>query len=883
MTLKLWMPCLLTISASLHPLEAQIAGTLTGRIVFTSAGHGWTYDNSADIWYTQRGDNNEIVEDYGNLDQMNMFVAYCFNAGATVVPFRPVGFQTNEVIVDNDSPAVRYFGVWTDSGATANFYGDVGDVPYRFASLSSVETTTATYTPTIPAAGFYPVYTWVAHGTNRTSQLYRINHTGGQSLVRVPHYMVGNGWVYLGTYYFNAGSNSVNGSVVISNLQPAPTVGVVVIADAIRFGNGLGDVIPTSTGGGTPTVSGYPREEECARYWVQQGIGVGGPSSVYETGSEDGNDNVGTPPRMAKHMNREDRGNMFKRIFLSFHSNAGGGRGCRGLYNSEAQNAGTATPNQFRWAQLVALEVNNDMAAQANLEVPWSTTPTNLLTLARNFAFGEINNESIDDEFDATIIEVAFHDGVDDAKLMRDPKVRNVMARASYQAIVRYMNEFDAAPLTFVPEPPRNARAVANSTGGIVVSWDAPGSGGGNPSGYLVYRSANGYGFGSPVAVSGAATTSVVLTNLGADLDWYFQVAATNSGGESLPSMTVGCRRSSRGDSSVLFVNGFDRFDRPLNVRQTAGPGIGGPAGGIQTFDRVKPPLINSFNYVVQHGQAISKNGVAFNSCQNDAIINNQIRLTNYQSVIWAAGQESTADESFNGTEQARIREFLSAGGNLLVSGAEIAWDLDRNTGPTAADRAFLNNQLHADLNGDTNDDAATYTFTALTNGIFAGNANGRFDDGSFGIYNVQYPDVLTPVGGAITAIRYSGSTTGTAGLQYSDPYTGSKLVYFGFPFEAITSAATRESYMFDILRFFEAIPAPIISTPVAQLSSGTVTLSWSAIPGKRYRVQHKSNLNNIAWFNLGADVTASGNTASKTDNTVIGIPQRFYRVLLVE
>jgi len=812
-----------------------------------------------------------------------MFVAYCFHAGATVVPFRPVGFQTNEVVVDNDSPAVRYFGVWTDSSATANFYGDMGDVPYRFASISSVETTTATYTPTIPASGFYPVYTWVAGGTNRTSQLYRINHTGGQSLVRVPHYMVGNGWVYLGTYYLNAGSSSVSGSVVISNLQPTPTVGVVVIADAIRFGNGMGDVIPTSTGSGVATNSGYAREEECSRYWVQRSIGVGAPHSLYGTNLDDASDNVGAPPRMARHMNREDRGNMFKRIFLSFHSNAGGARGCRGLYNNEAQNGGTATPNQFRWAQLVALEVNNDMAAQTNLEVPWSTTPTNLVTLARSFAFGEINNDSIDDEFDATIIEVAFHDSRDDAILMRDPKVRNVMARASYQAIVRYMNEFDSAPLTFLPEPPRNVRAVANSTGGIVVSWDTPGSGGGNASGYLVYRSTNGYGFGFPTRVSGAGSISLILTNLTADLDWYFRVTATNSGGESLPSMTVGCRRSSRGDSPVLFVNGFDRFERPLNVRQTAGPGIGGPAGGIQTFDRIKPLLMNSFDYAVQHGQALSKNGVAFNSCQNEAIINNQIRLTDYPSVIWAAGQESTADETFSATEQARIAEFLNAGGNLFVSGAEIAWDLDRDAGPTAADRSFLNNQLHADLNGNTNDDAATCTFTATTHGIFAGNADGRFDDGRAGIYPVQYPDVLTPLGGATAAIHYSGASTGPAAIQHVDASTGSRVVYFGFPFEAITDAAVRESYMFDILRFFDAIPAPILSNLVAQLNSGTVTLSWTAIPARRYRVQYKSNLDDIAWFNLGSAVTASDHTASKTDTTVAGVSQRFYRVLLIE
>src|SRR5262245_47306263 len=88
MTLKMWTTCLWMLIAPLHSLTAQMAGTLSGRIVFTSAGHGWTYDNWADVWSTQRGDNNEIVEDYGNLDQMNLFVDYCFNAGGTVVPLR---------------------------------------------------------------------------------------------------------------------------------------------------------------------------------------------------------------------------------------------------------------------------------------------------------------------------------------------------------------------------------------------------------------------------------------------------------------------------------------------------------------------------------------------------------------------------------------------------------------------------------------------------------------------------------------------------------------------------------------------------------------------------------------------------------------------------
>jgi hypothetical protein len=876
----------------LAPAPGQPAGALTGRIVFTSGGHGWTYDNSADAWYTQRGDTHDVVEDYGNLDQMNLFTAYCFNAGATVVAFRPIGNQTNEVVLDNTSPAVRFTGPWSDSSATVNYFGQPGAVPYRFAAIAATETATATYAPTIPAAGFYPVYCWASHGTNRTTQLYLINHSGGQARVRVPHQKVGNGWIYLGTYHFEVGSNSLSGAVIISNLEPAPRVGSVVIADAIRFGNGLGDVVPVSTGGGTPAVSGYPREEECARYWIQRMVGVGASSSLYDTpGSEDGSDNVGAPPRMAREMNNEDVGSLFDRVFLSFHSNASGStnptaRGCVGLYNNETLFPGTSTPNQFRLAQLVATELNGDMAAIPSppLEVAWFSRSGANLTFARSdFAFGEINNSAISDEFDATIIEVAFHDNEDDAKLLRDPRVRNVMARASYQGLVRYMNEFAGAPLVFLPEPPGNVRAVANAAGHVVVSWSPPGSGGGSASGYLVYRSTNGYGFGQAVGVAGGTAGSVTFSNLAADVPWYFRVAATNAGGESMPSETAACRRSSQGGPRALVVNGFDRFDRALAPRQTAGPGIGGPAGGTQTFDRVLPRRMNAFDYVVQHGEAIHRCGVPFDSCQNDALLSGQVALTNYAAVLWALGEESTADETFSSAEQTVVSNYLARGGCLFVSGSEIAWDLDRASGPTAADRAFLRNQLHATLGGDTNDDAGTSTFASVVGGIFAGNASGRFDDGSAGIYAVRYPDVLTPAGSnALAALSYTGGLPGAAAIQHADPLTGSRLVYLGFPFETVTNPVVREALMFDSLAFFGVVPPPVLAVPTMP-APGSVRLTWSALPGRRYRTQFKDRLDAAPWTNQGAILTATGPVASVTNLVSVTSPHRFYRVVMVD
>jgi hypothetical protein len=855
------------------------AGSLSGRIVFTSAGHGWTYHNANDRWYTQRGDNNELVEDYGNLDQMNMFVDYCFNAGATVVPFRPVGFQTNEVVLDNTSAAVQFSGAWIASAATSGYYHVSGSVPYQFIAVAATETATATYTPNISAAGFYPVYTWASHGTNRTSQLYRVRHTGGEAQVRVPHNMVGSGWIYLGNYYFNAGSHATNGAVVISNFRASPTAGGVVIADAIRFGNGMGDVVPISAGTGTPTISGYPREEECARYWVQRAIGVGGPESVYERSGDDGSDNVGAPPRMAAHMNREDVGSRYKRLFISFHSNAGGGaaRGTLALHNGN--HPGTSTSNQLELAQLIGQEVNDDLVALTvpPYELEWHDRGSAVTLSRSDIAFGEINNSVIDDEFDATILEVGFHDNVDDARLLRDPKVRNVAARATYQAVVRYMNEFDGVPVVFLPEPPNNLRAIGAGPGQVQLQWEVPSTGGGTASGYVVYASTNGYGFGPIGGVRGGGSVSVVASNLTSGQDWYFRVATTNAAGESLPSHIVGWRSRSEGQPPVLFVNGFDRFDRTLNVRQTAGPGIAGPNGGTATFDRIKPRLMNSFDYVVQHGKALSRSGVGFDSCENEAVANNLVRLTNYGAVIWAAGNESTADETFSATEQTRMADYLSRGGRLFVSGAEIAWDLDRDSGPSASDRAFLNNVLRADLGGDTNDAAGTYFFGPVVPGIFSGNSAARFDDGAAGIYNVSFPDRLTPVGSQ-PALVYSGGSRAAA-VQYADASNGARLVYLAFPFETITSASARERYMFDVMRFFEVLPPPIIVTVSGELSG--LTLSWSAITGARYRVQYQDVLGDGNWLDLPGEVVATGAIASKMDTTEAG--QRFYRVLLLD
>ncbi len=834
------------VSGPIAPAGSQPAGALTGRIIFTSAGHGWAWNGS--VWALGRPVLNSMNEDYGNVDQMTLFTYYCFNAGATVVPMRPIGNQTNEVVLDNTSAAVTWSGDWSDSSSSV-YYGAPGAVPYRFATMATNETATATYVPTIPATGFYPVYTWVLSSGNRGNQLYRINHTGGQSRVRVPHDMVGNGWVYLGTYYFTAGSNATTAAVIISNFGESPAAGTVAVADAIRFGNGMGDV---DRGGG---VSGYPREEECSRYWVQRSLGQGQSSTLYDNPTlNDSDDNVRAPIQMAVEMNRQAAGNMYRRLYVGFHSNAGGGRGVLGLYNdprlSPNVETNSNTPNQYRLAQLLGTEVNNDLCAMTvpPLELAWYNRGVNITFARTDYAFGEINNNTVSSEFDASIVEVAFHDDLSDAQLLRDPKARNWVARASYHAVVRYMNQFDGVLLNLLPEPPFNARAVA-SNDTAVISWSAPlaQAGSGAPAGYAVYVSGDGYGFGSPVVVTGSVT-SVVMTNLAADTDYYFRVSAFNAGGESLPSETIGCRRASHPLSSrVLLVNGFTRFDRALNLRQTPTarqyrpPGHDGNSG---TVERVLPRWDNAFDYVVPHGKAIAGAGLmGFDSCQVQAVTNSTIDLRDYSIVVWQAGNQSTADRTFNAAAQAKVTAFLAAGGNLFVSGADIAWDLDRASGPAVADRDFLHQQLHAALNGDTNNDSGIYTFSAPAGSIFSGSPSGLFDDGSRGIYSVGYPDAVTPVGaGATAALNYPGYAGGAAAVVYDGSAGGGKVVYIGFPFETVTSDTVRQRYMAKALQY---LSRRVHFESVVMRADGRWELRLTGEPGLTYAIEASADFLN--------------------------------------
>lgn len=766
---------------------ATPVGHLSGKIVYTSAGHGWQWNSTLGRYATDRGDNNEIVEDFGNQDQMTIYADYLLRAGATVVPMRPVGRQVNEVVLDNDSPGVTFNGTWSNSTAAVHYdedYGAVADsVTYRFASISATETATATYTPNIPSEGFYPIYTWVADGANRTNQLYRIvDSDGGVTEIRVDHRLVGKGWVYLGTYHFNAGSG---GYVQISNQSTAG--GSVVIADTIRFGNGMGDVKngPGGIGAASGVISGYPREDENSLMWLWRAVGQGNSAA-----SVTGGGNVSAPSRMAEHMNAAPFGTS---VYIGFHSNAGGGRGAVGLIDSDQ-----GTPNQSSLALYTGRQINQDMQAlNGQFEYNWSTRTTHTFTSG----FGEID-EGASAEMDMTIIEVGFHDSVEDAALMRDPKVREQIARSTYEATLEYFDVFGGSPTPVSqPSKPANVAAVSDASGNVTVSWAAGPTGvlGGAATGYRVYISKNGYGWGEYVQVAGVGTTSLVIPAAELDGDsYYFRVAAFNAGGESPGSAVAGARKDGDGATNrVLVVDGFDRYDRFQNVRYPyafTGDGL---------VDRVRLRYNNSFDYVVQAGEAIEayEQAVGFDFVQNERLISGGVDLSNYDVVLWLSGEESTANDTFNATEQTLVTNFLNGGGKLFVSGAEIGYELESQ----GAGAAFYNGMLVADYVAD---DGGSYTTNGVAGTIFDG-ISLTFDNGTL-VYDVGTPDRIAAIGGSIVAMNYTGVGSGGAAVQFTHPSNGSQVVNMAFPFETITTAANRAAVMDRVFDFFGLnLPAP--------------------------------------------------------------------------
>lgn len=658
------------------PVFHQPAGTLTGKTVFAMAGHGWTYDSDEMYYYTQRGLANGIVEDMGNADQMHIFAHMTFNAGATVFPFRPVDHQPEERVLNNLSPQVEFYGDWR-AGSAPQYFGSPSDeTPYAIARASLEESALARYRPYIPKTGYYPVYVWARDGADRCNQTYRIVYTGGAAEISVDWRKAGKTWAWLGTYYFEQGDS---GYVDITNKINDPYVAYrpnYVVADAVRFGNGRGDV-PRPSG-----ISGYSREDEGDSYWIERSLGVGADRRLFDIG-RDGSSTVSSPPKAAAYANRENLGSFLDRILISFHSNAATGkaRGAVALFNAKTEQRPTY---QESLAEYIGDEINTQMHTDgAKVGEVWQERERNTYS---GINFGELRRDYIQNEMCATIVETAFHDNPADAAFLLSPLARYQFAQATFRGILRWYADvaYPNSAFELPPARPAAIMAIGTKEGQLQVKISRGAVGayeGGEPRTMRVYRSVNGFGFdgGQTFDLTKEDTISVdPLTSKGVT---FVRVTLANAAGESFPSQTVAVGLQPDKSASTLLIAQANPLDRSSNPPYFLGAQPGGPYSDSAWTERVRfyYSLTQPTGYA--EALALAAAGEAFDGVGTNAAEADQPEWKKYRRVFLAAETQSTEQPFLNTKVMTNLRALLARNGKLCLLGTGLPKNLFDRSG----------------------------------------------------------------------------------------------------------------------------------------------------------------------------------------------------------
>lgn len=777
--------------------EAGPTYALSGKSVYVSAGHGWYYNPYIPGWTTQRGSYQNIIEDMNNAEAVDQYlINYLRQAGADVFPVRDPTLNTSEIVIDVGTSGYEQYGSWTVSSYTG-YQGH----HYRYALTvaSGQATAVVTWTANIAVSGWYPVYAWYVAGTNRpTDAHYEIDHPLGMHITIVDQTRHGQTWRYLGTFYFRAGDVAR-----VRLLNTSSVSGNAVIADAVRFGGGIGDY---NSGGGA---SNKPRWEEAARYYTYL---LGAPASVYDPygGASCGGlppdecDDVTARPRYA---DWENTGTGDDAVYVSWHTNGYNGT-ARGTVSYVYDNSEVPTYTLVPGSTALQAAVHSRVvqAIQTGWDPSWPDLGMDQAD------FGELR---LAQTMPSMLIEMGFHDNPIDAAALKDPRFEQLLARAMYQGIVNYYAQKAGGVAHYVPEPPTQFQMHNAGGGAITFTWQPPptyayGSTTDPASSYRLYLSDDGSAWDEGRDVAGNAIT---LSGFNPNQLVYARVTAVSPGGESFPTPVLAVRIGN--SPRVLIVEGFDTIDSSMDIVQTV--------AGYSGVDRIFVNRMNRQNYIVQHAVVITE---PFDSVTHQAIDAGALSLTAYRFIDWFAGLERGSDVAIGPNERQALRSFASVAGNVLfVSGANVAYQLYYSSDP-----GFLTSVLRS---GYYLDNGNSYAVNPIAGGFFAGVGTFGLDDGTHGTYNTLSPDVIYATNGSSAALAYNtGNVAATVYLNHAS----ASVINLAFPFETIYPATAQSALMARALSLLTPVvalssnsPVPIGSAAVLTADlTGSFTFAWN-------------------------------------------------------
>jgi hypothetical protein len=692
----------------------EIKHGLQDRNIALWQSHGWYYEQRTDRWQWQRARVFTTVEDKFTLSFVIPYLAPMLErAGANVLMPRERDYQRNEVIVDNDQTEFTK-GQYLEKGKFSNSksYGFAYSQsvyhehqnPFRQGSLRVAkthndETATASWIPEIPEDGWYWVSIAYATADNSIPDAkYIVRHSAGETSFRVNQRMGGGTWIYLGQFYFRKGADANQASVVLSNESNHKGV---VVADAVRFGGGMGNVARRPATDAEIArledekdrkrkisifekeqyeTSGRARFWEASRYWLQW---AGAPDSVisYTKGLNDYTDDYTCRAQWVNWLNQgsvnaPDSVGLAIPIDLSFafHSDAG----CK-LDTIIGTLCIYTTPfdvdiNKFKYnfpsgqsryasrdfTDFVMSQIVGDIRATANPR--WT----------QRWMWDRSYSESRRPEVPAMLLELLSHQNFEDMRYGLDPRFKFIVSRAIYKAMTKFIATQNNHDYVIAPLPINSFALRLIGDNKVRLSW--------RPTidslestavaeRYVVYTRRDGEGWDNGVLVN----DTVAVLPIGVDELMSYKVVAINDGGASFDSEILSAYSARNAKGEVLIINGFDRVAGPEGFQSAPYAGFPewldrGVGDGVELqyigrqhdFDSRHPWISdddsgwgqsnsdyeqmlvagNTHDFPLIHGRAIAKLGYSFASCSRAAVESASVDITNYKLVDLILGEQ---------------------------------------------------------------------------------------------------------------------------------------------------------------------------------------------------------------------------------------------------
>jgi hypothetical protein len=797
---------------------------LDGRYIALWQSHGRYYDEERGSWSWQRAPLHRTVEDMFTQSFVLPFLMPMLeNSGAYVMTPRERDIQRQEYIIDNDpafpgersgelrrSGSYREHGTWKTAGTGFADFKQIytfSDNPFtagtaRKADCSPKGGASVRWTAQVEKRGEYAVYvSYRTEDNSSTGAHYSVHHLGGSTDFTVNQKRGGGTWIYLGTFEFGP-----EGECCVT-LDNRGENGTCVTADAVKIGGGMGKL---ERGGST---SGMASSAEGAHYWMQW---AGADATVTRNWDTDYTNDFASRGRWTTMMH-EQKDIPFD-LALAFHTDAGTAQadttiGTLAIYTLRNEGEREFADGRDRiisrlLCDYVQSQIVDDI--RADFDPDWT----------RRGLWDKSYSECRTAGVPAMILELLSHQNFADMRYGLDPAFRFTVSRAVYKGILKTLSEYYGCPYSVQPLPVSAFSARLLPDERIRLEW-TPTPDSKEPTavsrGYIVYTRRDGGAFDSGVET---LTPSLELP-LERGHIYSFKVEAFNDGGRSFPSeiLSAGVPDGAGVRDTILIVNNFYRVSAPAVIDSPEYAGFDSRRdGGVPyirdisyigenyEFDRSAGFVDNdypgfgasdeesageviagnSFDYPYVHGKSLMALGYPFCSSSKDAFCTED----NFPQIIdlICGKQGGERYPVFPGALRDALSAFLSEGGSLFLSGANIASD--------STARAFTPAALGYRL--------------STPSGSRSGRISGMEYASSLNpeIYCVENPDGIFPAGsGSGIWLRYPRSSFGAATYSTAG---GHKVAAMAVPFETIIDESDRTSVLRAVLEYFDGGSKPV-------------------------------------------------------------------------